>query len=41
MILAADLNAQKARVLLMLAVMRATDPAEVRTIFASYTLGEQ
>jgi L-asparaginase len=41
MIPAADLNAQKARVLLMLALTRTTDPTEVGKMFASYTVGEQ
>ena len=41
MIPAADLNAQKARVLLMLALTRTADAAEVRKIFAAYTLGDQ
>ena len=41
MIPAADLNAQKARVLLMLALTRTTDAAEVRKMFATFTLGEQ
>jgi L-asparaginase len=41
MIPAADLNAQKARVLLMLALTRTTEAAEVRKLFDAYTLGEQ
>jgi len=41
MIPAADLNAQKARVLLMLALTRTTEAAEVRKVFAAYTLSDQ
>jgi L-asparaginase len=41
MIPAADLNAQKARVLLMLALTRTTQAAEVRKIVSAYTLGDE
>jgi L-asparaginase/Glu-tRNA(Gln) amidotransferase subunit D len=40
MIPAGDLNAQKARVLLMLTLTRTSDPGEVRSLLAAHTLGE-